>query len=80
MALKNLQSLVLSVATAKSATGLDGKFRVMRRLPAFLSYPRHDSPRFLMAKPDAWLGRAVNRGTAQAVARAGRPECWASVS
>jgi hypothetical protein len=78
MALKNLQSLV--VATVKSATGLDGMFRVMRRLPAFLSYPRHGSPRFLMAKPDARLGRAINRGTAGAVAWAGRPKCWASVS
>jgi hypothetical protein len=84
MALKHLQSLVLRVAaiTGERATGLEGKCRVMRRSSAFLSYPRPDSPHYPMAEPDARQGQgsAVNRGTAQAVARAGRPGCPANLS
>jgi hypothetical protein len=86
MALKHLQSLVLRVAaiTGERATGLEGKCRVMRRFSAFLSYPRPDSPQYPMAEPDARQsqGSAVDldRGTAQAVARAGRPGCAANLS
>jgi hypothetical protein len=84
MALKHLQSLVLRVAatTVDSVTGLEGKFQAMRGFSAFLSYPRRLSPSYPMAEPDARLGRggAVDRGTAQAVARAGRPGCLAGVS
>ena len=83
MALKHLQSLVLRVAaTAVNGTGLESKAGAMRRFTAFLSYPRPDSPSYPMAEPDARLGRggAVNSGTAQAVARAGRPGCWAGGS
>jgi hypothetical protein len=84
MALKHLQSLVLRVAatTVDNVTGLEGKFQAMRGFPAFLSYPRRLSPSYPMAEPDARLGRsdAVDRGTVQTVARAGRPGCLAGVS
>jgi hypothetical protein len=84
MALKHLPSLVLRVAATAvdNVTGLEGNSQAMRRFSAFLSYPRHASPSYLMADLGARLvqGGAVNRGTAQAVARAGRPGCWARVS
>ena len=84
MALKHLQSLVLRVAAtaARDVTGLDSKFQAMRRYSAFLSCPRRFSPSYDVAEPGTRLGRggAVNRGTALAAVRAGRPECWASVS
>ena len=84
MALKHLPSLVLRVAATAvdNVTGLEGNSQAMRRFSAFLSYPRHASPSYLMADLGARLvqGGAVNRGTAQAVARAGRPGCWAGVS
>ena len=83
MALKHLQSLVLRVAATAvdNVTGLEGKFQAMRP-SAFLSYPRHFSPSYSIAEPRTRLGRggAVDRGTALAVARAGRPGCWAGVS
>ena len=80
MALDHLQSLVLSVAASvDNATGLVCKSSIMR-FPAFQSYPRHLSPSY-QAEPDTRPGQsgAVNIGTAQAVARAGRPGCWAGV-
>jgi hypothetical protein len=84
MALKHLQSLVLPVAATvvDNGTGLERKLGVMGRFTAFLSHPRHDSPSYLMADPDARLcpSGAENLGTAQAVAWAGRPACWASRS
>jgi hypothetical protein len=84
MALKHLQSLVLRVAatTVDHGTGLEGKVGAMRRFTAFLSYPRPDSPNYPMADRDVRTGRsgAENCGTAQAVARAGRPGCWANLS
>jgi hypothetical protein len=84
MALKHLQSLVLRVAATAvdNVTGLEGKFQAMRRDSAFLSYPRLFSPSYSMAEPSMRLGRggAVDRGTALAVARAGRPGCWAGVT
>ena len=82
MALDRLQSLVLSVAATAidNGTGLVRKTEAMR-FSAFLSYPRHLSPSYPMAEPDARPGQggAVNDGTAQVVARAGRPGCWAGV-
>ena len=79
MALDRLQSLVLSVtATVDNATGLVRKSSAMR-FPAFLSYPRHLSPSY-QAEPDTRPGQSgAVIGTAQAVARAGRPRCSAGV-
>ncbi len=83
MALKHLQPLVQRVAAimADNATGLEGKFRALGIAPAFLSYPRHSLPSYPLAESDVRSGRggAEDCGTAQAVARAGRPGCWASV-
>lgn len=80
MALKNLQSLVLRVIAPAidHETGLDGKVRAVPQISAFLSYPRPYSPRYVVAT-DTCVGRgsADKSGTAQAVARAGRPGCWA---
>ncbi len=84
MALKRLQSLVLRVvATAlDNGTGLESKVQGMRGYSAFLSYPRPSSPKHPTAEPCAWLASssAIDRGTAQAVTRAGRPECLAGLA
>jgi hypothetical protein len=76
MVLNHLQSLVLRVAVsaADRVTGLECKGRAPGQSPALLSYPRPKSSYPLEdidARPG--LGGAMNAGTAQAVARAGRP-------
>jgi hypothetical protein len=84
MALKHLPSLVLPVAATAvdNGTGLEAKLGTMRGFTAFLSYPRHDSPSYPMAETDARpsQGIATSCGMPQAVARAGRPGCWAGVT
>jgi hypothetical protein len=81
MAQNRLQSLVQSVAATATdnATGLVRKSSAMR-FSAFLSYPRHLSPSY-QAEPDTrpGLGDAVTGGMPMAMARAGRPGCWAGV-
>jgi hypothetical protein len=82
MALNHLQSLVSTVATqvVGNVTGLESKAGAMRDFTASLSYPRLDSPQHLMADTVTrlGLGSAKHRGTAQAVARAGRSGCWSN--
>ena len=84
MALNHLQSLVLRVApnVVDNVNSLVGKMGAMRDFTAFLFYPRHDSPNYRMADADTrlGLGSAKHCGTARAVARAGRSECWANLS
>jgi hypothetical protein len=82
MALNRLQSLVSLVTTpvVGNVTGLESNAGAMRGFTASLSYPRLDSPKYPMADAVTrlGLGSAKHRGTAHAVARAGRSGCWSN--
>jgi len=82
MALKHLQSLVVRVSASAvdNGTGLEGKLRALRQAP--VSYPRQHSPSYPMPKTGVRPSPsgAEDCGTALAVARAGRPGCWADVT
>jgi len=82
MALNHLQSLVSTVTTnvVGNVTGLERKASAMRDFTVSLPYPRLDSPQYPMADTVTrlGLGSAKRRGTAHAVARAGRSGCWSN--
>jgi hypothetical protein len=78
MELKHLHSLVVArdAVAVETKTGVVGNVQSMRAFSAFLSYPRPDSPSY-PADRDARTDRSgAKRGTARAVARAGRLGTW----